>query len=1217
VSLRKLSRTIPQGIRGQLLLEQCLTNAVPIGRAIWFAKCVGANEIRTLKRKGTTPTFAASAEAKWSKDWTANIQQFIEALAKDCGKQDWRSNISYCLRLTTRLYSENLLDKDSFLDWALSSAENSSMDQLPVWLMVLHIYSKDLTRTRRRGARLAAVLVDKLCSAQAPDEQASRPLVERLKKFVRDVATSRPGCFLMPQKWQQCEAVLLQCLHPDVEQHQKLIEHLRRINERAAGPIAPPEALPTSPSQSLIQLLDAARAPYKVHLLAKECSRVCDDDDLLLMTTVEWACTRFRHGEARLYLAIRLLRQWHMTGRDLDGALHKFLANNHSSQFLQAQSLHHLVAELVRSNDFSVSKYLQWLTARGALRTSFGVGHHILTASDGTSEKEVAIQVCEEPTQLLTEIPLLHLPDHVNNLRSALLLRLGFDIDNESAVLHHCKCFIAAQLQGICPEADDLRDQADYRAPDLGRLSWTIKSELGHWLRSTVAACFPAKGTADFQKAAAGASKLTLDHFMLIRGVLEQTDDVSMLADVLCSASGSTDEAVLASVADSVNAHLESLSAIGALDDLHKRVSQSYVSLKVTKISLPTLAISLLDLGRRHPDVRLPVRVLQEDIARGDKVNSIAAYSPFSDGMAETLQQAGSTFVEEFEAVILSEHNMTEQTMDQLFELVAERLKKDYVVASQEESRDSLCLLLARLRIFRPMHFDRLMANWSRSVVASSDSSASLLLLALTNFSCLPVSPIVQNLQEPQCDTDSAPFKHSRRNIAWLLCGSVASKSLATEPARYRFRTLWSQYLANNTMDALAILPIIKSEGMKLQPTFNLERTNWISPLLSQIALQDSQRSSDYTPEARVVLEEALGVLFQGDRVGAVKSVDIQRVIGLCDNFSLPFCQLQLHLTSEHPGPSHQDYGNGIVDALFSLAAKDADVEDENVASDAWVPLARAVNKGIASQLRERAEEAFFAVDLPLLSGRPGASPLAGQSSGASILRAARHVDIVSKMAYTIPETGALGMCPQLNEKLAAVWRALNIINVPTATTPAPGSHLNVPPTATPMSTDTVLMLDYLPLLLRFVCLHRGALTTRVASPLVPKQPAQDQVKLLVLLACIALHPTISEQHSLAAHVFDVAATLVDDMTEEARCAAARCLKDKMRDAQVNFLFGTMNTLIGPEEGGGSLQLVKEGKGVIGEWKVKQWELLEGGADASLNLGLFQCRVGTMKGEQL
>ena len=1214
VPLRRLSRTIPQGIRGQLLLEQCLTNAVPISRAIWFAKCVGANEIRTLKRKGTSPTFAASAEAKWSRDWTNNVQQFIEALAKDCGKHDWRANISYCLRLTTRLYSENLLDRDSFLDWILSSTENSPIEQLPVWLMILHIHSKDLTRSRRRGGRLAALLVDKLLSAQNLDEQDANPLLDKLRKFVRDTVTSRPACFLMPLNWQHCEAILRQCLRPDVEHDQKLLEHLRVINERASGPMAQPETLPVSPRQSLIRLLDAAHAPYKVHLLARECSRVCGDDSLLLTTIIEWSCTRFRHGEARLYLAVRLLRLWHRNGYDLDGTLHKFLAKRNAFQFLHAQSLHHLIAELVRSHDFSVSKYLQWLTARGALQTCFGDKYRVLTASQGESEKHMTIQLCDDPTQLLTEMPLLHLPDHVKNLRSTLLSRRGFDVDNESTVLHHCKSFIAEQLQGICPEADDLCDQYEYRAPRFERLAWTSKAELGHWLRRIVATCFPAKDKPNFQKVAPNARDFTLDHFMFIRDILEQIDDMSILADVLRCASDSVDEGVLASVADSINAHLESLSTIGAINDLHGRISQAYMSLKATKISLPTLAISLLDLGIRHPDERLPVRILQEDIARGDKVNSIAAYSPFSDGMAESLQQAGSTFVEDFEAVILSEPNMTEQTMNQLFTLVVERLKKDQLLANQEESRDSLCLLLARLRIFRPAHFDRLMSNWARSIVASSDSSASSVVLALVNFSCLTISAIVQNLQELEADTESAHIRHSRQNISRLLCDSVVSDRLPREPALYRFRTVWTQYLAKSPMDALAILAAVKLECVKLQPTFNLEMTNWMPPLLSEIALKDTRRLSGYGPAPRALLEDALAVLFQGDDVGPLKDVDTRHVIGICDDFSLPFCQLHLHIASEHTGSGHPESVNDIVDALFSLATKDRAIDDDVVASDVWLPLATAVNKEIACQLRERAEQAFFA-NLPLSSGRPGGSP-SGHPE-ASIPLAARYLDVVSKMAYTIPEAGNLPICSQLNDKLAAVWRALNANNVPTATTPAPASQSSMPPTSTPLSNDAALLLDYVPLLLRFICLHRAALTTKVASPLVAKQPGQDQAKLLVLLVCIALHPTVSEQQNVVSYIFDVVATLVEDISEEARSACVRCLKDKMRDARVSFLFGTMNSLVGSEEASGSLQLVKEGKGVIGEWKIKQWELLEGGADTSLNLGLFQCRVGNVKGHHL
>ena len=1209
VPLRKLSRTIPQGIRGQLLLEQCLTNAVPISRAIWFAKCVGANEIRTLKRKGTSPTFAASAEAKWSKDWTTNIQQFIEGLAKECGKQDWRTNISYCLRLSTRLYSENLLDSDSFLDWILNSAENSPVDQLPVWLMILHIHCRDLTRSRGRGGRLATILLGKLRSAQSSNAQEPNLLVERLKEFTRNLVVSRPACFLIPQNWHWGEAVLRQCLRADVGDHQELMEHLCHVNKRASGPTAHPETLPTSPRQSLIQLLDAARAPYKVHELAKDCARAYEDDDLRLTTTIEWSCTRFRHGEARLYLAVRLLRLWHRNGCDLDRPLHAFLANSRAHQFLHGPSFHHLITELVRSRDFSVSRYLQWLTARGSLRSCFGEKDRILTASHDGSADEIAIQLCNEPTQLLTEIPLLQLPDHVKNLRSTLLYRLGFDVYNESMVLHHCKCFIAKQLEDLCSEADDLNEQCEYEAPALRRLPWTVRSELGHWLRSIVAGCFATNRKATVLNAAPADIEFMLDHFVLIRGVLEQIDDIAMLADVLCSASHSRDEAVLASVADCINAHLESLSAIGALEDLHNRISRAYLSLKGSKISLPTLAISLLDLGNRHADERLPIQILQEDIARGDKINTIAGYSPFSDGMAESLQQAGSTFAEDFEAVILSEPNMTEPTMNKLFLVVVERLKKDHVATTQEESRDSLCLLLARLRIFKPKHFDQLMAKWTKCVIASSDGPAPFLVLALVNFSCLPISTIIRNLQELQSDSDFAQSGQSRRNFAWLLCEGVDYDCLRTEPSLYRFKTVWTEFLASNPRDALDVLPTIESEARKLHPAFELKGTNWFPPLLSSIALQNSQRSSDYDSETSSVLEEGLGIVFQRDCSGHKENVDIQDVIGICNDFSLPFCQLQLHITSENSASSYQEQGNDIVDALLTLATNDPLVEEDSKPTDAWLPLATAVNQRVSCQLRERAEQAFFTVSLPLWSGRSGASPSASHPE-ASTSGVVRHLHIISKMSYTIPEAGDLTICSLLNEKLTAVWRALNFNNVPPATTPASGSYLSLPPTSTPSSPDAGLLFDYLPLLLRLACLHRGALTTKMTSPLAAKQPQQDQFKLLVLLVSIALHPAVSEQNELVLNIFDVVATLVDDISEEARVACARCLKDKMRDPRVNFLFGTMNTLAGTDEGGSSLQLVKEGKGVIGEWKVKQWELLEGGADTSLNLGLFQCRVG-------
>jgi mediator of RNA polymerase II transcription subunit 12, fungi type len=95
VPLRRLSRTIPHGIRGKVLLDQCLGKGVPIGRAVWLAKCVGANEIRAFKRKGTSGSLSHGLETKWVREWTVSVQQFIEGVISACGKEGWRNKMTY------------------------------------------------------------------------------------------------------------------------------------------------------------------------------------------------------------------------------------------------------------------------------------------------------------------------------------------------------------------------------------------------------------------------------------------------------------------------------------------------------------------------------------------------------------------------------------------------------------------------------------------------------------------------------------------------------------------------------------------------------------------------------------------------------------------------------------------------------------------------------------------------------------------------------------------------------------------------------------------------------------------------------------------------------------------------------------------------------------------------------------------------------------------
>ena len=89
IGLRRLSRTIPHGLTGKVLLEQCLNKNIPLPRALWLAKCVGINELRAHKRKGQAGTVT------WGRGWTSSVEQFVEGVIGTIAQGDWKSRITY------------------------------------------------------------------------------------------------------------------------------------------------------------------------------------------------------------------------------------------------------------------------------------------------------------------------------------------------------------------------------------------------------------------------------------------------------------------------------------------------------------------------------------------------------------------------------------------------------------------------------------------------------------------------------------------------------------------------------------------------------------------------------------------------------------------------------------------------------------------------------------------------------------------------------------------------------------------------------------------------------------------------------------------------------------------------------------------------------------------------------------------------------------------
>ena len=136
--------------------------------------------------------------------------------------------------------------------------------------------------------------------------------------------------------------------------------------------------------------LDSLRDNQSFGSVASACLRATSDSDLLIRTCVEWSSSVHRYGCFRAYAAARLLRIWKRKGIDLQSPIFNFLAACSDIPGLQKREVYRLLAELVRSRHLSVSKYLQWLIARGTLD-----GHHELHS--------VSIMILKT-FQLLTDI---------------------------------------------------------------------------------------------------------------------------------------------------------------------------------------------------------------------------------------------------------------------------------------------------------------------------------------------------------------------------------------------------------------------------------------------------------------------------------------------------------------------------------------------------------------------------------------------------------------------------------------------------------------------------------------------------------------------------------------------------------------------------------------------------------------------------------------------
>jgi len=862
VPLRRLSRTIPHGVRGKALLDQCLGKKVPISRALWLAKCVGANELRAFRRKGVSGAAALIGENKWVREWTLLVEQFLESIVASCGQDDWRTKMNYSVRLVTAFFAENLLDTDHYLDWLLSAFRASSTDRIPIWVVLVQILWKSLVGQQRRGMALADALLAQLYSIDTDaTKKVNSALLDRLRRLVTNLSSFHGGCMIGLQPWTKHRMILDNILRDSSISDASRLSLRATIsrNDRLYERTDPLRIQLLSPKARLVALLDSIPLELSLVDVVSECHQITTDFRVLVRTLLEWACSIHGTGPRRLLLVTRILRYCKDNEWDIETAVLVSLSALADADRFSPSALEFVISRLVQSNHFGYGRYLTWLISNGGLsdRTSTNAG-------------------------LLTAVPETILSPRLADLRQTILSRLSLVLPDESVVV------------GIVVEyARQLREQ-DEGLPmkDMFSGIFSQLETLSHAARITL--CSRLQATAP-----STADLLHFRTFSFERAIYEQLQDFESLHILVQRALASQYVDVIASAADTVNMNADVFGAMGVLNDLVMNLCNRQRSLR-SRVPLDrTLLLSVTRLVERCQMQGSNFKSLAIDLALCEQQVSTAACSPASDNVV--LANAGVINSDaDIDRILVSGNMMDEQLMARLFSATVERCVKQ--ISTQTTDLVTPSRWFSQLRAFDRAHFDRLSQNLLTKLAGNAGlEQIRILLTALVGSNCMEISVALQawdrRVDAISSTNEAAAARLSLAALQVFLPRSNSADSCLSIEG-YRFKLAQSYICRERASSMQRFLKQALSGSADLT---NLARFVPFQDLLRVYAvkhLPDLMETLSVGPNmavksqnVRVVMQNLLD-LPTNQLDGA--DDDLSSIMKLVDEYSLPLCKAAL-----------------------------------------------------------------------------------------------------------------------------------------------------------------------------------------------------------------------------------------------------------------------------------------------------------------------------------
>lgn len=401
IPLRKLSRAIPHSYTTKVLLDVLMKKEIPVPRAVWFIKCVGANQVRALKRKAHTATsndsprqkaqINSNIESQWMDEWTNDVIAFVsrvidsfdsrnsnfmesdsansteepphtpESNRPQHSPEQWKKNMVFASKMLLELYNAILLNQYDLLKWLIRELRESSVLRLPCLVHFVQLFWRPLT-SPVFSHQLFKSITSRYSCLEKPLNSSDNGNLEQLHMIIEPIllklASTNEDAFVAPRSWPVVEPFIRN--HPA---YYRLSERNQSfLVDNPHGPVGWQLHLEAG------AILDNFVRPYRVDELMNVLFALNMDMKVLIRAILTW--TVRQSTDASIQLCCSLLKKISTKGSSvyLPECCVDFLFDPHLIH--GSQCLGSLVSELLSARLCHLGLYVHKVISSGILYSS-------------------------------------------------------------------------------------------------------------------------------------------------------------------------------------------------------------------------------------------------------------------------------------------------------------------------------------------------------------------------------------------------------------------------------------------------------------------------------------------------------------------------------------------------------------------------------------------------------------------------------------------------------------------------------------------------------------------------------------------------------------------------------------------------------------------------------------------------------------------------------